>query len=93
MNALASEAFIDRAGRALIGAASAPAKVPMRLTTAWSRETLIGHARASPTGGPSESFTASVVAVDPNLVSGRPASGKLAAVKVKHPKGKKKKKG
>lgn len=27
MNALASEAFIDRAGRALIGAASAPAKV------------------------------------------------------------------
>jgi uncharacterized protein len=27
MNALASEAFIDQAGRALIGAASAPAKV------------------------------------------------------------------
>jgi hypothetical protein len=38
---------------------------------------------------PFESFTASIVAVGPNLVSGRPASGKLAAVKVKRPKSKK----
>jgi hypothetical protein len=37
---------------------------------------------------PFESFTASVVAVGPNLVFGHPASGRLAAVKVKHAKGK-----
>jgi PKD repeat protein len=42
---------------------------------------------------PFESFTASVVGTGPNLVSGRPATGRLAAVKVKHPKGKKRKKG
>ncbi|MGH2913156.1 MAG: hypothetical protein ACRDJ3_11850, partial [Solirubrobacteraceae bacterium] len=42
---------------------------------------------------PFESFTASVVAVGPNLVSGRPASGRLAPVKVKHPKSKKRKEG
>jgi hypothetical protein len=42
---------------------------------------------------PFESFTAVVVGVGPNLVSGRPALGKLAAVKVKHAKAKKRKKG
>jgi hypothetical protein len=38
---------------------------------------------------PFESFTAAVVGVGPNLVSGRPASGRLAPVKVRHPKSKK----
>jgi hypothetical protein len=42
---------------------------------------------------PFESFTASVVGVGPNLVSGRPASGRLAPVKAERPKSKKRKKG